>query len=145
MNDFEINFACRAVDDERSELLPYHIFSFESPPSSPEPTTARTDDVTARTNWDITVAPAEITTDQMRSALKLVRQEGYNAFDVMPNGENIGDFANRQAVLKYRKRIKINRATAKMIRRKKRQAHCLAKNVTSHKKLHAILTPGESL
>lgn len=88
---------------------------------------------------------ADTPSEDIRTAMKAVRQETNDAYGYLPTGEMIGDFANRYAVLKYSRRVEMGREFARQKRQKKRKARHAEKNNTAHKKLHAVLATGKSV
>lgn len=88
---------------------------------------------------------ANTPSEDIRTAMKAVRQETNDAYGYLPTGEMIGDFANRYAVLKYSRRVEMGREFARQKRQKKRKARQAEKNNAAHKKLHAVLATGESV
>ena len=63
----------------------------------------------------------------LRISLKLVRDPNKNAFDFLPSGETIGEFANRYAVERYTGKLETKREQAKESRRQKRKLGILWK------------------
>ena len=63
----------------------------------------------------------------LRISLKWVRDPTKNAFDSLPSGESIGNFANRYAVERYTRKIETKRERAKECRRQKRKVGILWK------------------
>lgn len=59
---------------------------------------------------------------RLREYLKIVRDPSKTAYDMLPSGETIGEFANRHAVERYARKIESKRERARESRRKKRKA-----------------------
>lgn len=57
----------------------------------------------------------------LRTSLKIVRDPTKNAFDILPTGETIGAFANRQAIERYARKVESKRERARETRRQKRK------------------------
>lgn len=70
----------------------------------------------------------------LRSSLKIVRDPGKTAYDVLPTGETLGSFANRNAVERYARKVESKRERARETRRKKRKAGIMYR---SSKKQHS--------
>src|SRR6185312_15172630 len=51
-----------------------------------------------------------------RFAMKWVRDSSHTPYDLLPNGETLGEFANRHALEKYNRKIGLKRERAKKIR-----------------------------
>lgn len=56
----------------------------------------------------------------LRLALKMVRDINNHAWDVLPNGELIGEFANRHAVRRYSRKVENKRLRARETRKQRR-------------------------
>jgi hypothetical protein len=59
--------------------------------------------------------------NNLRGYLKIVRDPTKTAFDILPDGQTIGEFANKQAVERYSKKIVNKRIRASKQRRRKRE------------------------
>lgn len=63
----------------------------------------------------------EVSTTNLRSYLKIIRDPSKTAYDLLPSGETIGSFANRHAVDRYARKVKSKRERARETRMKKRR------------------------
>jgi len=70
-----------------------------------------------------TTSEVEADTISLRNQLKIVRDVRMHPFDELPdgNGESIGAFANRHAVLRYTQKVESKRQRARELRRVKRK------------------------
>ncbi len=59
--------------------------------------------------------------DNLRSYLKMVREPKNSAFDLLPNGQSIGAFANKHAVTRYARTIESKREQARASRQQGRK------------------------
>jgi hypothetical protein len=59
--------------------------------------------------------------ESLRHTLKIIRDSVKNAFDILPSGETLGAFANKQAVECYARKIERKRERARETRQKKKQ------------------------
>jgi hypothetical protein len=57
----------------------------------------------------------------LRSSLKIVRDPSRTAYDLLPTGETLGSFANRQAVDRYARKVEQKRHRAAQTREQQRK------------------------
>jgi hypothetical protein len=74
-------------------------------------------------------APANV-----RIMLKMVRDPSKTAYDLLPNAETVGAFANRHAVDTYIRKIVMKREKARETRKRKRKSKSKSKPENSPKK-----------
>ena len=58
---------------------------------------------------------------KLRCCLKIVRDPTKTAYDVLPTGETIGSFANKEAVDRYIRKIKSKRQRARESRKRSKK------------------------
>ena len=58
---------------------------------------------------------------ELRLCLKITRDPGKTAYDLLPTGETIGEFANRYAVDRYKRKIESKKFSARENRKNKRR------------------------
>jgi hypothetical protein len=73
-----------------------------------------------------------IAESDLRLSLKIVRDPTKTAFDVLPSGETIGEFANRHAVERYTRKVENKRERARESRRKKRRSGIISSRATKN-------------
>lgn len=61
-----------------------------------------------------------LTTAHLRGSLKIVRDTSKTAYDSLPTGETIGEFANRYALQRYSRKVESKRERARETRKQKR-------------------------
>lgn len=66
----------------------------------------------------------------LRATLKIVRDSNKTAYDLLPSGETIGSFANRQAVERHLRKVENKRERARESRRRKRSREAEKKNAS---------------
>lgn len=69
----------------------------------------------------------------VRALLKIVRDPSKTAYDLLPNGETLGSFANRHAVENYIHKNNVKRQNAKEFRKRKRITKFLQKKPVTKK------------
>jgi hypothetical protein len=84
---------------------------------------------------------------EIRVCLKIVRDISKTAFDLLPSGETIGEFANRYAVERYTRKIESKRERARECRKIKRNRGILysSRKKETNNERHQGFSAGKSV